>query len=84
MSPETKDGMTCPTAKPDRRWSTTVKIVVSLIILLLAALMLYRFREVIADVLEVVDPGTRGWALAVGASLIPLVVAQAVKQVRDR
>jgi Ca2+-transporting ATPase len=36
----------------------------------------------LADVLELVRPDARGWALVLGASLLPLMLAQALKQMR--
>jgi Ca2+-transporting ATPase len=35
----------------------------------------------LADVLKVVDPGARGWALVIGMSLVPWMMGQMLKQV---
>lgn len=46
------------------------------ILLLLAAV----YVPVLADVMGIVDPGLKGWALVLGMSVIPLIVGQIFKQ----
>jgi Ca2+-transporting ATPase len=50
---------------------------------LCAALLLGAvYIPVLADVLKVVDPGLKGWALVLMMSLVPLVVGQVLKVTR--
>jgi Ca2+-transporting ATPase len=51
---------------------------IALCVLLLAAAV---YVPLLADVLEVADPGLDGWALVIGMSLIPLALGQALKYV---
>jgi len=52
------------------------------LVLCVALLLVAVYVPGLARLLGVVDPGTGGWALALGMSLVPLVIGQTLKQVR--
>ena len=54
------------------------------LILCLGLVLAAIYLPVLSDVLRLADPGAEGWALILGASLVPLLLAPLVHRVRPR